>query len=221
MVRKRALVYGAGKIFNLHYSEILYCLYDDIIIIDPFLPGLEAEKLDSIMQKKPINAYFTNEISESEINDKDHVYIFTPHRSHYNLIRTNSNAERIFIEKPVVLQYKNWQKLQAHADVSRTVLWPAYHHFYTSLKDIIEYKKDSYSINDVNEISIQFNRGPFPERKWGLSFGSKLHAGGGAILDLGPHIFSIIAIIIPDIINTSIKFTEKGAITIAHRDTTL
>jgi len=209
MVRKRAIVYGAGKIFDLHYSQLMASLYEEIVISDPYLTDLHLNKIKNKLYK--IKPNLSLQFSQQQVIPfrDDHVFIFTPHKYHYQLIKENLKAARIYIEKPVVLESQNWNELELLSIKSGTVLWPAYHHFYTSLEDITHNSQLKTRVKDIKSIHIQFNRGPFPTRDWGNSFNSKLHAGGGALLDLGPHILSIIAILVEDITSHTIDFNQR------------
>lgn len=209
--QNRCIVYGCGRIFFKHYiSWLAHSVFTDFIFVDS---ALESESI-----KKNIKEYFKripnkkisfvhNLCEKVPITESDYVFIFTNHRSHYKLIENCLKAKSIFVEKPIVLCTKNWEKLNV-TRIQKANIWPAYHQFYTTLPEDIANLKDKPTLNSLRSIRIRFYASEVPLRAWGKSYTSKNLAGGGVYVDLGPHVLSILSILIPDICHHELLYTK-------------
>ena len=204
MVNKRAIVYGCGKIFDNHYRDAIFCCFSKVVLIDPRFSDTDFSKKYSKKAKAINPSIFVDcfPIQPKIIYEPDtYFFIFTPHKTHYNLILNALyiNPLGIYIEKPVVLTLKNWRHIENVAENYSSTIWPAYHHFFTSFHDILKKNIGVLDINDVRKINVDFIRGTVPVRPWGDSFTSLEYAGGGVLLDIGPHVFSILSTLITNI----------------------
>jgi len=217
VITTHAIVFGCGKIFDNHYRDLLFSCFNNVLLVDPRLEDISF-KQSLVLKAKTINHDISirclHNHNSKEIIDKMHgafVFIFTPHRLHYDKIISSikANAKGVYIEKPVVTSADSWKTIQSLLDQSNTSFWPAYHHFYTSFPKILNNSLGKVSIKNAKAIRINFVRGSVPVREWGSSFTSREYAGGGVLLDIGAHVFSILSTMIYDIHLYEFALKEK------------
>ena len=209
----KVIVFGCGEIFYKHYANWVITQFNSLIFCDPSLIEEEPyHRLTTLLRNYPnkdVGIEFHS--SNIQVNSYDSIFIFTNHKSHFELIKYSLNASLVFVEKPCVLNSANWYNIIRSVDQTKTKFWPAYHQFYTSLADQVDKKNINNQIKNLKEINIGFYASNLPVRKWGKSYTSKTLAGGGVFLDLGPHIFSILSILVKDINKYRVNYTAVNS----------
>ena len=206
----KVIVFGCGEIFYKHYAHWVIAQFNNLVFCDPSLVEEEPyQRLTALLRNYPNkNVEIEFNSSNIQVNSTDSIFIFTNHKSHFKLIKDSLNASLVFVEKPCVLNSANWNNLVRLASQTKTKFWPAYHQFYTSLADQVDKYNINNQIENLKEINIEFYASNLPVRKWGKSYTSKTLAGGGVFLDLGPHIFSILSILVKNISKYRVNYTS-------------
>ena len=116
----------------------------------------------SDIQKSFAGKNYTKEIDikldsqKVTVGQGNSVFIFTNHKSHYQLIKQSLQASLVFVEKPCLLNSDSWESLQTKLQEADS-FWPAYHHYYTDLPERINTKPETRYQN-IDEIDICFMR---------------------------------------------------------------
>ena len=208
MVKKTAIVFGCGEIFKLHYLLPISCLYESLCLVDPqFKDPAKKANVNTLINEKgnrnhlcfltefDITAMASNRFSSKSTD----VFIFCNHRNHYQLIKKAQFSNGIYVEKPATLEARNYEDVKKLCANNNVNFWPAYHQYYTGLEKIINIAQVDNRLKNVDYISIEYIKKKVPVRSWGGSYTSPVLAGGGSLLDLGPHVLSLLSIMISDI----------------------
>mgnify|MGYP001472717894 CR=1 FL=1 len=202
-------VYGCGQIFKRHYLNRLTPIFKNLHFIDPILKSKSAQdeiKNLIVSLTGQQNLTFSTNNRTYQHTENDCVFIFTNHRSHFPLLKKSKKSKLIFVEKPCVLTKENWKRINTDI-ANEQYFWPAYHQFYTNLSNQLN-ALNLVNVENVRSIRILFYASHLPLRSWGASYTSTRLASGGAFLDLGPHIFSILSLLCKDIEQLPIEYTD-------------
>ena len=208
MVKKTAIVFGCGEIFKLHYLLPISCLYESLWLVDPQFKDPEKKaNVKALINQKSTKSHlvfltefdYTTLASSKSSSESTDVFIFCNHRNHYQLIKKAQFSNGIYVEKPATLEARNYEEVKKLCANNNVNFWPAYHQYYTGLKEIMNIAQVDNRLLNVDRIRIEYIKKKVPVRSWGRSYTSPLLAGGGALLDLGPHVMSLLSIMISDI----------------------
>lgn len=118
------------------------------------------------------------------------VGIATPPHTHFAIAEDALNANKhVLIEKPPVFTLSEAQQLIRLADRNNLTLFFAYHMKYN---EAVKSAKDELINKDIQEINVVFNEHVYHHHKSDSWVFNKKFAGGGALMDSGINIFSIL-----------------------------
>lgn len=179
-------IIGLGKMGMLHATLLRTMPEVEIVALIDTNP-----KLFATFQSMGIPGTFYSSLAEALKSRKlDAVYIITPTFTHLPLLKEAlSHGLHVFIEKPVTLNRTQIAELRILQP--KTVVHTGYtllsHRPFQELVRIIKEQR----IGKVMSYTATFQHGEVLTPKKGWMFSKKL-AGGGVLMNPGPHLFSIL-----------------------------
>ncbi len=177
-------VIGSGQIARKVLKEI----HEDCSSITVYSRNQEkAEQLCSRYGGRNLPNY-EDVLKEDKVEG---IYIATPHTTHYQfIVQALSAGKPVISEKPIVMngkQLNNVISLSREKNVYFTeIMWFRHSQLFETLKNIV----DNRALGDIVTIQadIGFDAYVLPRRKRLLDY----NAGGGALLDIGIYMLSIL-----------------------------
>lgn len=195
-------VIGMGKMGMLH-STILNT-FSDVNLTTLIEPN---KKIHSTLRSMfGIKKIYTNLDDALKENNIDALFVSSPTYTHLNIVKNvKSKKIPLFIEKPICLNSEDMKYLQKQK--KSIILYGGYtllfNRTFNEVKKIIDSKKFgnliSFSSNCKHSEVLS------PKKGWPYQ---KLKSGGGVLMNLGPHIYSLINFLfgIPITVQSKIKY---------------
>lgn len=182
-------IVGLGKMGILHSS--ILSTFKDVKIVA--LVDNNPTLYQTIKSMGAAGTFYSSLEEAIKKTDIDLVYICTPTFTHYQLANfVIRQKKHVFIEKPVGLTINEVQKLldiktKSRIGVGYTLVYKR------TFKKAFDYIKNK-TLGDIKLFSASFLHGEVFGIKKGWMFQKKT-AGGGVMMNPGPHLFSIIQLL--------------------------
>lgn len=185
----KVAVVGLGKMGLLHLS--ILNSFDDVKITALVDSNIKVAKT---IKSMGIDANFYPDLDSALKNEKiNAVYILTPTFTHFSLLKKAIKKNvNVFIEKPLALNSIELNEIKELADKNKVVINVGYtlifNRVFREIKNIIDENK----LGNILSFKARYEHSEVLQQgKKGWMF-NKNTAGGGVMMNPGPHLFSLI-----------------------------
>lgn len=182
-------VVGLGKMGLLHLS--ILNSFDDVKITALIDSNIRVAKT---IKSMGIDANFYPDLDTALKNEKiNAVYILTPTFTHFPLLKKAiKKGVNVFIEKPLALNQQELYEIKELTDKNKVIVNVGYtlifNRVFREIKNII----DEERLGKILSFKTSYEHGEvLTSGKKGWMFNKKT-AGGGVMMNPGPHLFSLI-----------------------------
>lgn len=159
-------------------------------------------------------SFFTDYMQMIKKEKLDYVIIATPPNTHYEIIKNCLNlGVNVIVEKPAVLDLKQWDELVSLANKKQLIFEVIYH--WQNGAEVKQFKKE-FDLKTIKKIKISSNDPYSKDAKTAISDRVRL---GGSWIDSGVNILSLLKLFLPfdkyEIINVNNVFCINSKIPIA------
>jgi len=191
----KVAVIGAGKIATTaHIPAYLFNKDTDLVA----LVDIDRRKVERAARKFGVKKFFLsiNELFDNE--DVDAVSVCTPPNTHADIaLKAFDYGAHVFCEKPLAINVKNGKRMVRASKIKERILlvglnrrfWPNYQ----KAKKYISSGRLGH-VYCAEDHYVQ----PNPLLSWGKSAWFHRSGVGGALLDLGPHVFDMLNYVFGD-----------------------